>query len=97
MKKLRSYVVRTLVLATLFICQHPVHSQQEDPDSQEISVAANAVISAFERRNVDQAFLYMTEQGAEDYLGMLLMEAISYAQADWTPIGASEDSEPPAP
>ncbi len=101
----RRLLIVLLVLPSFMAARVPVYSQQEStPATKELSVAANAVISALDKQEVEQAFQYMTKKGADQYVGMILEEAVTLASemadASWSRSGNStreeaDDAGPP--
>jgi hypothetical protein len=84
------------LLPSFVAVQVPVYAQQESsPATKQLPIAANKVIRALDKVDLDQAFPHMTEKGADEYVGLILMDAISLASANWMGAGGANDAGPP--
>jgi peroxiredoxin len=93
----RHLLLWLLVLPSLIEARVPVYSQQEStPVAKELSQATNALIRALGKKDVEQAFAYMTEQGVDDYTGEILLEAVTLASA-WKSGLSADDAGLPLP
>jgi thiol-disulfide isomerase/thioredoxin len=57
----------------------PVVEDQKSTATPELQATAEALVLALNQKEVDKAFLVMTAQGADQYLGMMLMQIVQAA------------------
>jgi len=85
------------LLPSFLAVQSAVYSQQESsPATKQLSNAANKVIRALDKVDLEQAFQHMTVKGADEYVGLILMDALSLASTSWMGAGGANDAGPPS-